>query len=274
MNSMRLFALVVILLGVVFLLDNLGLAALSPTEIIRTYWPVLLIVWGVRLLLSLFRMTRAGRIIRPNSFFSPLILTGLGGFLLANNLNWIEIEIRSVWGIIWPVLLIYIGLQFFSGSRRSFMVFDEDGGFSGRLHRPGRKSGPGSGGSRPFRMVENVSTMVGELHLGDKAFELKDMHYDLMVGDLHIDLTRALIPERQVTIDLNGWVGDIEILVPADLPVAVYARVSIGDIELMGNNVAGMGRSISFQSPGFDDASRRVRIFLELKVGSISVRSV
>jgi len=40
-------AILLIIIGVVFLLDNLGYVHISVAELIRTYWPVILIWMGV-----------------------------------------------------------------------------------------------------------------------------------------------------------------------------------------------------------------------------------
>ena len=47
----RIGAIVLIVVGAVFLLNNLGIANLSIREIARTWWPALLIVTGLSLLL-------------------------------------------------------------------------------------------------------------------------------------------------------------------------------------------------------------------------------
>lgn len=43
-------ALVLIVIGVLFLLNNLGLTSLNLGEVIRTWWPAILIVVGISLL--------------------------------------------------------------------------------------------------------------------------------------------------------------------------------------------------------------------------------
>ncbi|MBS0212754.1 MAG: hypothetical protein JSR26_06160 [Proteobacteria bacterium] len=43
-------ALILIVLGIVFLLDNLGLWNVSLAHLVRTWWPAILIVVGVSML--------------------------------------------------------------------------------------------------------------------------------------------------------------------------------------------------------------------------------
>ena len=45
-------AIVLVFLGTFFLLSNLGLISLSLTEIFKTWWPVILIVLGVTMIVK------------------------------------------------------------------------------------------------------------------------------------------------------------------------------------------------------------------------------
>jgi len=47
----RIGAIVLIVVGAVFLLNNLGIAHLSIREIVGTWWPALLIIAGLSLLI-------------------------------------------------------------------------------------------------------------------------------------------------------------------------------------------------------------------------------
>jgi hypothetical protein len=52
-------ALVLIVLGTLFLMENLGVSGIDVSELIRTWWPVLLILAGVSLLLKRMGATSA-----------------------------------------------------------------------------------------------------------------------------------------------------------------------------------------------------------------------
>lgn len=52
MSSRVISAIVLILLGSVFLVNNLGLANIRLFEIMRTWWPAILIVIGISLLIK------------------------------------------------------------------------------------------------------------------------------------------------------------------------------------------------------------------------------
>lgn len=52
MNGKPVGALILIALGVIFLLKNLGIADIRLFEVIRVWWPLILIVVGVSMLLK------------------------------------------------------------------------------------------------------------------------------------------------------------------------------------------------------------------------------
>jgi len=90
-HTARLFmGLTVIALGVLFTLDNLGLA--DAHEMLR-WWPVALIAYGLTRL--------AGLGCRP-SLLAGLIFTLAGTWLLLHSLGFVQ---RSFWEL-WPVFLI------------------------------------------------------------------------------------------------------------------------------------------------------------------------
>ncbi len=84
---------ILIVLGVLFLLDNLGL--IDAREVIR-FWPVVLIILGITRLFS----TR-----RPEDSVGGLVLLFLGAIFLLRALHVPWFRLRSAW----PLLLVLIG---------------------------------------------------------------------------------------------------------------------------------------------------------------------
>ena len=52
MNGRIIGAVILILLGTIFLVNNLGLADIRIYEVIRTWWPLILIAIGVSMLIK------------------------------------------------------------------------------------------------------------------------------------------------------------------------------------------------------------------------------
>src|SRR5882724_9993624 len=82
--------LVVVALGVLFLLENLGIIYVRN---LWMFWPVILIVLGLARLANSHSVS--GRV-------SGAILTGVGAIFLASNLGYIPWDI---WRLFWPLIL-------------------------------------------------------------------------------------------------------------------------------------------------------------------------
>jgi hypothetical protein len=92
-------AVVLIALGVLFLLHNLGLWFLSVDRL----WPIILIVIGVWLLIKRQTCTTHGDY-RHRGLTGPAVLITIGGLSLLDNLH------GPGWDHTWPVLLLVIGV--------------------------------------------------------------------------------------------------------------------------------------------------------------------
>ncbi|UFJ41258.1 cell wall-active antibiotics response protein LiaF [Brevibacillus humidisoli] len=125
-----------------------------------------------------------------------------------------------------------------------------------------------------FSPHESRSSLIGDFHLTSGRFELRDLHIWHGVGDVKIDLSRALILEEETFLLVNGWVGDVTIYVPVDLAVSVAAEVTIGDIDVFGHRQGGINRQVVMKSQDYDDTSRKVKIIVSLIVGDIDVRYI
>ncbi|UOE95509.1 cell wall-active antibiotics response protein LiaF [Alkalihalobacillus sp. LMS39] len=117
------------------------------------------------------------------------------------------------------------------------------------------------------------STLIGDLHLLSR-FELQDMTIRNGIGDIKVDLSKAIIPEGETVVVVQGWIGDIDIYIPDDLDVTVQAMVSIGELDVFENNQSGFNRNLSVTTKGYKQAQRRVKIILSLFIGDIDVRYV
>ncbi len=266
MSAPGMIALIIIFVGLALLSRVLGLSTIGFGELARTYWPLLLLTWGLGAILARIQMARMGRIVRVKFLVFPLTLAGLGVLLLANNLGWVHLQIQGFWRIVWPLLLVYFGLSLLPFGRRAALV---SGGVDGTASRDSNRL--------RLRMADSnevVTTMLGDLHFGATAFELASTRYDILAGAVKLDLSRALIPDAEITLDIAGGIGDVEILVPSDLPIALYANVSLGDIDFLGEKSGGLRRHVSYRTVGYSSAQRRVRIFIELKAGGVAVRNV
>lgn len=98
--------LVIVALGVIFLLGNFDLVEVSVSRMIRTYWPVALLLVGLNILTN--NRDKGG-------YISALIFIALGLLFLGRNLDLYYFDLRFFWRLFWPVVLILLGISFLRG---------------------------------------------------------------------------------------------------------------------------------------------------------------
>jgi hypothetical protein len=90
-----LFGLIILIIGVIFLLENLF--GYEIWESVWLFWPLIFILWG---LVEIFQ---------KKSIFFGVILLAIGVIFVAKNFN-IYLISESIWRF-WPVIIIAIGVD-------------------------------------------------------------------------------------------------------------------------------------------------------------------
>jgi hypothetical protein len=98
-SSQSLLGIIIVAVGAGFLLDTLNLWDFST--VMSQWWPLTIVVVGVLSLLT-----------NPRVLAWPLMIIVVGLLLLLKELGVLDF---NVWGLIWPAILIFVGLSFISG---------------------------------------------------------------------------------------------------------------------------------------------------------------
>ena len=54
---------------------------------------------------------------------------------------------------------------------------------------------------------------IGELRMMKDPFELNDLNVSGFIGDVKIDLSKAMIPEGESTMTISGVIGNVDVYV-------------------------------------------------------------
>jgi lia operon protein LiaF len=250
-SSNAFLPLLIILTGIGYLLHNLGVIPITPWHVLRTYWPVLLIIFGLGEAYE--AISKKGK---RGGQMSDLIVPGLiilfGVYLLAPRIGLPEIRIS--WGIVWPVVLILLGIS---------LLFDKDRVI--RVQVNGREE---------HRPLKTATSVIGEIRRGSTGWVVDDTFIRHGIGSVSLDLTQAIIPERQVSIDISGLIGESIIYLPPDVPVRADCRVEAGDVTVLDQNDSGIHRRITYTSPGYEQAVKKLDIRVYWKIGDVKIRRI
>ncbi|WP_455585331.1 LiaF transmembrane domain-containing protein [Bacteroides sp.] len=202
----QLAATILIVCGVLLLGRNLGLVSYDLFRVIVS-WPMLLIVLG------------AYSFLRKQAF-TGIILFAIGFCFILPRLGWLPWAPAHVSAVLWPVLLVCIGIAFFYHPRRVRTEWKMQGkeDFTTREH----KSGDG------FVRSDNVFGGVKQVVL-DEVFKGAEIRNSF--GGTVLDLRRTNIEQGETYIDVECNFGGVEIYVPSDWRVDLQANAFLGGCE-------------------------------------------
>lgn len=274
------WGLVLIAIGVFFILDQRGLVTLDFGFYISTFWPIILIYFGLKGLVFQYRWGHGIGL----GFLWPLIMAVLGIYFLGRNLNYIALSIGDFFQYIVPVLLIVVGIVIIFGSNRNKqrhaehhaaeLPSTEDMSASGHDSGVERNSQDSdiNEGSQPA----NHFNLIGDVHIGHANWALEPFNVNHLIGDTLVDLTRANIPEGETKINIASLLGDVKVMLPMDEEVEVSVTMSsfLGDFHVYGKKEGGVFKNRREESTSYAASSKRIRIVVSILIGDFRIERV
>jgi predicted membrane protein len=194
-----LLGVALIALGVVFLLDRADV--LDAGETIGDWWPAAIIAVGD---VQLFD--------RPRSLLGPGIVIGIGVILL---LFTTDVVTGSVFALLWPALLIAVGLGILFRHGRGSAVTTEEGTTDD---------------------VVRATAVFGGHEVASRSTAFKGGSATAVFGGVTIDLRNAQLDPEGARLDVTALLGGVEILVPKGWRVTTSGTPILGGID---NKTAG-----------------------------------
>jgi len=116
---------------------------------------------------------------------------------------------------------------------------------------------------------------IGSVEFNQSNWHLEPMDIYHAIGDYSFDFNKAYIPEREILIQLKGWIGDVNIIVPEDIPIRVKAKVSIGEVTIFSSSSAHVfGPNVFFESPQYEDAVKKIDFVIDMMIGEVKIDKV
>ena len=192
-TSQLMIGFLIIAVGVLFTLDNLGIA--HARDYLR-YWPAGLMAVG---LLKLWD-SRDGR----GGGFGGLMITLVGLWLLLEA----TVDIRISFGDMWPLLLVSLGV---------YLVWR---GLTGHRHVIGGDD----------RSTVSAVAILSGVNRGNNSRNFRGGDLTAVMGGCEIDLRQAAI-NGDAVIDVFAMWGGIEMRVPEDWTVTFHVTPIMGGVE-------------------------------------------
>lgn len=201
-----LFGLIVMGVGTLALLDNLHT---FDTPLLRTFWPLAFVLWGV------FRLVWPHHGVHR---FFGLVMIVAGGLMTAHNLGVGSLGFKQ-W---WPALLILAGVAI---ALRSV--------FPKRRPLASHPTAAGLGASSTVDANDelNLQANFGAAQVRSESAQFKGGRVAVSFGGAEVDLRQARMAGPEAVLELNAAFSGVEIRVPADWQVVVQLRATLGAVE-------------------------------------------
>jgi lia operon protein LiaF len=344
MFQRMIWGLVLVSAGTLFLLNQLGIIHVDVAYMFSTYWPVILIFYGLIGFVSQRKYHWGGSI-------GSLMMCGVGTIFLLKNLSLTDLSLGEMFKFLAPVALIFFGLNvIFRPSKKESPEWpsikkarDEERRARREANRmrhsqhkkqweSGTWNASDGSSSIPKEQMDHSSTsnmkygltdeekevlkdihgaypdddqhdewkdqhhkkydgfvrnfdsgdvlhrhgFIGDVHLGQEAWELKPIQISHFIGDSVIDLTRASIPRGETTIHVTAFIGDVKIFIPNDMDVEVRVMASsfIGDMKVLDRRESGFLRNIRTQTSQYEDAEHKIIVTTSMFIGDITIKKI
>lgn len=221
----------------------------------------------------------------------PIFLFGIGSIFYFHVHRWIGLILYAlalialfsglfnfdIAGVLFAFLFIYLGYKLFTGNLKLSWLAntatqkDEN-------NSPQEAVIDHSAQASFKQQATNIKapavqhSLIGEVRFINQQFELQDMNISYTIGDVKIDLSKAIIPEGESVIAISGIIGDVDIYVPHDLDVSVTSSVTLGNFDILGYKQNGVNRQIQLATKGYHESYRKVKISVSLFIGDVDVR--
>ncbi|WP_433748693.1 cell wall-active antibiotics response protein LiaF [Falsibacillus pallidus] len=265
-------SIILLMVGLFLLLVNIGVISLEIKEVFVIFIPFLLVMYGLSTFIKGIMQRSSG------SLFWGLYTLSYGGLLLAAHWGMISFSWGDWWKL-WPILIVSIAISGLFFKKRMKVLIEGNYPFqnNGEDDEDDDEEEGNTGISLKKDKKERKinSYIIGDVKFKDPNWAVEPMSLTNVIGDYYFDFSKAYIPEKRTPIKIKGWIGDIKMLVPEDLPVRITIEVKIGDIKIFNGTSEELLRSnMYYESPGYEDAVKKLDLTIKLGIGDIRIDRV
>lgn len=225
-------------------MTNIGVVDFSIGIVWFYIYPIFFVIIGFKWLIDYLRK-------KGGSWVAGSFFIIFGSLLIMDRLGLIMFTFWDVFKL-WPLLIVYIG---FSLIRRKGIniIYDSD---------------------NDSEYANSSVFSFGDYTFNRENWKVEPMNLKMMAGEFYFDFSKAFVPEKKIPISLHSLAGDVNILMPEQIDFRVHATVKAGELKILNHTAEGINRTISFQTPGYDTAVRKIDFKINLKAGSIRIENV
>ncbi len=285
--------IILIGVGVIFLLYNMGLITGNPWPMIFNLWPVLLIVIGLDVLLG--RRSAAGSIV--SAVLALLVVAGAIWLLAARpNLPFLlggELKTERIQYTLGDIQSASVSLDYTGGENQLRALGDSNNLIEGDLSYYGALDfNATDSGERAHVRINTSYLCVFCSSGGGEKWDIRlntrplyDLDIDIGSGDTLLDLSRLNLTDSRIDmgsgsvevrlpatgkfrVDVDGGSGSLRIRVPRAMAVRVEIDQDSGTFDA--GRLQSVGRD-TYETEDFDIAENAVSLIIEMGSGSVTI---
>ncbi len=261
------FSFMLMAVGLLLLLLNIGVISLEITQIFVNIIPILLLLLGLKWTIDSFLKGSFGKLLF--GLFSMV----LGGLIILDGYDVVDFDYGSWWKL-WPLFIIAIAINRVGRNKPLKISISNESPNKEETTQIGFENQPMGEKILQKKNKMNKGFIVGDIRFSEPNWPLESMNLYNAIGDYYFDFSKAFIPEGETPIDIKGWIGDVKMIIPENVPVEITLKVQVGDIKLFDQKSADIRSELYYRSPEYELASKKIKLNVNVKIGSIRISRV
>ena len=149
----------------------------------------------------------------------------------------------SIWGIIWPLALMGLGLWLLLRHKHIDSDTSINQKFIGDIRREG-------------------------------AWQVANEEIQIFIGDIELDMTRATIPDGVTKIRIFGFIADVDIFIPRNVGLSVSTTGFITDAKVLGQKEDKFFSGVNRTSDNYEKAKQKIQLETHFFINDLTVKQV
>jgi hypothetical protein len=102
------------------------------------------------------------------------------------------------------------------------------------------------------------------------AWQVRNEEVWMFIGDVRLDLSQAELPPGENTVQVSGFVGDIDLIIPTGIAIDVHSNGFVTSANWFGSKQDHFLTPAIFTSPDYEQAERRLKLITNFFVTDLT----
>lgn len=111
----------------------------------------------------------------------------------------------------------------------------------------------------------------GDMYIDCNGVSLQNVQVSSVFGDVEVRVHGGKLEPGLNRMVVSGFLGDIRIILPVDMPVLAHISTFGGDVEALGHRESGFGNNVDAQTANYQSAEDRLFIAVNTFLGDVQI---